>query len=239
MVRAVVGRERNVGLRLYRGEIIGNGDWEPILVRGLWEQVRSILTDPQRKTSTGTAAAHLLSGIARCGKCGAPVRATLNRATPSYRCSARGCFARNRNDVDRLVTDTIIGWLSQPEAAAAFGSERNPDIAVAIERAQEIRARLDTVTDMFANGGMDRRQFERATARLRPMLETAEAAARVIDDRPLLTGLLGAADVRAVWDSLPLARRRAVVDLLVEVRIVPSRPGTRTFDPHSVEIAWR
>lgn len=239
MVRALVLRERNVGFRVYQGKVIGNGDWEPILERGLWEQVRAVLGDEKRRTSSGSAAAHLLSGIACCGKCGAPVRAALNRATPSYRCSERGCVARNRLDVDRLVTETIVGWLSQPEAAAAFASERSPDIAAAEEKAREIRARLDTATDLFVDGGIDRRQLERATARLRPMLEAAEAAARVIDDRPLLTGLLGASDVRVVWDGLPLTRRRAIVDLLVEVRILPSRPGTRSFDPRSVEIVWR
>src|SRR4051794_39039371 len=67
MVRALVLRERNAGLRVYRGEVVGEGVWEPIVDRGRWEQLRAVLTDPERRTSTGSAAAHLLSGIGRCG----------------------------------------------------------------------------------------------------------------------------------------------------------------------------
>jgi site-specific DNA recombinase len=73
-VRALVLRERNAGLRVHRGEVVGEGAWEPILERGRWEQVRAVLSDPTRKTSIGSAATHLLSGIARCGVCDAPLR---------------------------------------------------------------------------------------------------------------------------------------------------------------------
>ena len=71
MVRHVVLRERNVALRVHHGEVIGDAAWPPILDSNLWEQVRAVIRDPQRRTSSGTAAAHLLSGIARCGVCGA------------------------------------------------------------------------------------------------------------------------------------------------------------------------
>src|SRR3712207_4035020 len=91
MVRNVVLRERNAGLRVHRGEVVGKGAWEPVLERERWEQLRAVLTDPSRKTSTGTAAAHLLSGIARCGVCGAGLRTTYRRDVPSYRCSGGGC----------------------------------------------------------------------------------------------------------------------------------------------------
>ncbi|MGH8836793.1 MAG: recombinase family protein, partial [Actinomycetes bacterium] len=37
MLRHVVLRERNVGLRTHRGQVIGDGDWPPILDRGQWE----------------------------------------------------------------------------------------------------------------------------------------------------------------------------------------------------------
>src|SRR4051794_40728398 len=94
MVRALVLRERNAGLRVHRGEIVGDGAWEPIVDRGRWEQLRAVLADPARKTSTGTAAAHLLSGIARCGVCGASLRVAHNRRGPAHRCSGRGCVVR-------------------------------------------------------------------------------------------------------------------------------------------------
>src|SRR4051794_4739090 len=79
MVRALVLRERNAGLRVHRGQVVGDGAWEPILDRGRFEQLRAVLADPARKTSAGTAAAHLLSGLARCGAGGASLRVAHNR----------------------------------------------------------------------------------------------------------------------------------------------------------------
>jgi site-specific DNA recombinase len=84
-VRHIVLRERNVGLRMHHGQVVGDGDWDPILDRAVWDQVRAVLRDPQRRTATSSAAAHLLSGLARCGVCGAPMRASKNRSVLSCR----------------------------------------------------------------------------------------------------------------------------------------------------------
>jgi hypothetical protein len=62
---------------------------------------------------------------------------------------------------------------------------------------------------------------------------------RTVDSAPLLDGLAGAPDVDAVWAQLPLSRRRAVVNLLLEITVHRTRQGARTFDPAAVEIEWR
>jgi site-specific DNA recombinase len=114
MVRHLVLRPRNAGIRVHRGQEIGEGTWEPLLDRGTFEQVRAVLADPARRTSVGTAAVHLLSGIARCGVCGASMRFAMNRTVPSYRCSGRGCVSRRAEDVDWLVTEVVLGRLAVP-----------------------------------------------------------------------------------------------------------------------------
>jgi site-specific DNA recombinase len=81
MARHVVARERNAGLRVHHAQVVGDGTWEPILDPGRWQQVRAVLGDPTRKTATSSAAVHLLSGLARCGVCGGPIRAGQNRST--------------------------------------------------------------------------------------------------------------------------------------------------------------
>jgi len=239
-LRHVVLRERNVGLRVHHGAVIGDGDWPPILDRGTWEQVRAVLADPQRRTSTGSVAAHLLSGIARCGVCGAPMRAGMNRSVPSYRCTDGSCVSRRRADVDELVVRIVVGRLARPDAVDLFTpAARSDDVREAAAAAATLRARVDNAADDYADGRIDRRQLERITARLRPQIDVAEARASIVDDAPLLAGLLGADDVRAAWDALPLPRRRAVVDLLVDVRVNRAHQGARAFDPATVEITWR
>lgn len=239
MLRHVVTRERNAGLRVHHGQVIGEGDWQPILDRGRWEQVRAVLSDPTRKTATSSAAAHLLSGIARCGVCGGPIRAGRNRTVPSYRCADKSCVSRNRRDVDDLVNAVMVGRLSRPDAADLLTPDRSEEARQAAEQAATLRARLDLAADEYADGKIDARQLERITARLRPQVEAAEASARTVDDSPLLTGLVGARDVRAVWEALPLTRRRAAVDLLMAVTVHRAVPGARTFDPEQVRIDWR
>ena len=239
MVRALVLRERNAGLRVHRGEVVGDGTWEPILDRGQWEQLRAVLSDPARRTSTGTAAKHLLSGIARCGVCGATLRVALNRRVPSYRCSERGCVIRRRDDLDDLVVGVVTARLARPDAAGLFARRDDPERAAALAEAGQLRARLDDAADQYADGAIDARQLERITARLRPQLAQAEARMRTVDSTPLLDGLAGVPDIGAVWDQLPLSRRRAVVALLLDIRVHRTRQGARVFDPSAVELRWR
>ncbi len=239
MVRHVVLRERNAGLRVHRGQVVGEGDWPALLEHGAYEQVRAVLADPARRTAQSTAAVHLLSGIARCGVCGGPMRASQNRSVPSYRCAERSCVSRNRRDVDEMVTRLVLGYLAHPDAAALLRPDSSADHAAAAEEARGLRARLDTAADDYADGKIDSRQLERITARIRPALAAADARVRTIDDAPLLEGLVANDLAAAVWERLPLSRRRGVVDLLVTVSIDRARRGQRTFDPGSVRITWR
>lgn len=241
MVRALVLRERNAGLRVHRGEIVGEGDWPAILDRATWEQVRAVLRDPARRTSTGTAAAHLLSGIARCGKCDAPIRAGKVGGVVAYRCSASSCVSRSKADVDHFVTEVVVGRLAQLDETMFVDPARRPEVRKALAEATELRARLDLAADDYADGKIDARQLERITSRLRPRIAAAEAASRTVDDGAVLTNVAGVPIdiVRERWAALPLSRRRAIVDMLVRVRILPTARRDRVFDPTAVEITWR
>ncbi|MGK5112805.1 recombinase family protein [Geodermatophilus sp. CPCC 205506] len=239
MVRALVLRERNAGLRVHRGGVVGEGVWEAILDRGRWEQLRAVLSDPQRRTSTGTAAAHLLSGIARCGVCGATLRVAQNRGVPSYRCSADGCVIRRKADLDDLIVGLVTARLARPDAVGLFAVGDSAERSAAVEEAERLRGRLDHAADQYAEGAIDGRQMERITAKLRPMLADAERRARVVDPAPLLDGLTGASDVAAAWNDLPLSRRRAVVHTLMAITVSRTRQGARAFDPEAVTIEWK
>lgn len=200
--------------------------------------MRSILTDPARKTTTSSAAVHLLSGIARCGICDAPIRATQNRSVAAYRCAGPGCVSRNRRDLDEFVTGVVLGRLALP-GLASLPVPPDDSTRQAVAEAAELRARLDAAADDYADGTLDREQFHRITERLRPRLDAAKARVRVVDSSPLLAEMVGAEDVRAVWNGLPLSRRRGVVDYLLSVRVLRTTTGARVFDPDAVEISWK
>ena len=163
----------------------------------------------------------------------------MNRKVPSYRCADKSCVARNRPDVDDLVTGLIVERLSRKDAADLLAPDRSDERRAAVTEVQGLRARLDRAADDYADGKIDARQMERITARLRPQLDAAEARARIVDDSPLLDGILGRPDAAQVWETLPLTRRRAIVDMLLTVRIMRAKQGARTFDPESVVIEWK
>ena len=55
----------------------------------------------------------------------------------------------------------------------------------------------------------------------------------------VLGDLVRAEDVSAVWASLSLDRKRAVIDELLTIKLHAVGRGTRTFRAETVETAWR
>ncbi len=74
-LRGVLLRERNVGQRVHQGQVVGAGAWEPVFDEDTYRRLVALLTYPARRTSpTSSAIKYLLSGLARCGVCGGPMR---------------------------------------------------------------------------------------------------------------------------------------------------------------------
>jgi len=128
--------------------------------------------------------------------------------------------------------------LAMPDATSVFQVE-GPGLDDARQLADELRARLDNAADAYGEGQIDRNQLTRITEKIRPDLEAAEQRARRPDGVPtVVQPLLGAADVRAAWEELDVAQKRAVLQALgVEVVIKPARGGPG-FKPESIDVKW-
>lgn len=247
-VRAMVLRTRNAGLRTYQGAVLDGvpGLWEPILDRDTWDQVRVLLTDPSRRTTPGAAGrTHLLSGIARCGICGGPVRATKGKpykgvSATVYRCFPTGCVSRGQQRMDDLARDLVCGRLARADAVDLLRPADEPeDAAAARAEVERLRSRLDVAAADEAEDRITREQYLTQTARLRARLAAAEA--RVPAPAPrlaVLDTLVGAEDVRAAWEALDVSVRRQVVALLLDITVQPTRRGPG-FDPASVTTTLR
>ncbi|MDQ1743893.1 MAG: site-specific recombinase [Pseudonocardiales bacterium] len=235
-VRVVLANPRNAGQRWHLGEYMGPACWPAIVDEDTFTAAVGLLNDPRRMTGASNAKA-LLTGLARCGVCGATVHAGGGRGkgTTNYRCSGSvGHFGRKADPVDRYVGDVVVARLSRPDARELLIDRAVPDLAGLRAEATAIRARMDAAAVQFAEGDLEPGQLRIINERLREKLAGIEA--KQIDGARLdmLGPLVDAADVRGTWELLSTDRKRAVIGLLMEVTILPPGRGVRTFDRRTV-----
>lgn len=238
-IRALLLRERNAGRRVHKGQVVGRGLWEPILDEPTFDQVVAVLTDPARRTSSGSAAKHLLSGIARCGVCNALIRAGMNRGVPSYRCSASSCVSRRRDRVDDVAREAVLARLAQKDVAALFPRPEQDALRKAHREQDRLVGLRDQAGEDLIDGVLAPDQFRSLSLSLRARIEAVEHEIGRLASAAQLGDLTAfQADPEGRWANFPLGRRRAIVHALMEVRILPAGVGARSFDPRTVEIKW-
>jgi DNA invertase Pin-like site-specific DNA recombinase len=240
-LRRVLLNPAYAGKRVHKGQIIGDAAWPPIVAEGDWYAIRSRLTDPTRRTTTRQGSVrHFLTGLTRCGVCDAPCKVLKNRGTLAYQCSAGFHVSRRIADVDELVTAVVLARLARPDVTELLlaGNDYG-EVRAAQDNVRELRGRLDAFCDAAAAGDITTAALARIEARLLPEIAEAEKRAHPRSLPTVVGELAGRSDAAERWAALTLAQRRDVVDVLMVVRIMPTRRGARSFDPESVKITWR
>jgi DNA invertase Pin-like site-specific DNA recombinase len=240
-VKAMMVRPRYAGFRSYRDEILGKADWPAIVPEELWRSVQAILTDPSRR-ALWTGRKHLLTSLARCGKCGARVgtgsKARAGRVV--YVC--KNCYgvSRLQAEVDNWVTWRVANALAQPDAWRALMSGDSESAAQLREQESALRSRLDVLAADFADGVLTRDQLRTATERIKRRLANVESQLYGPDAHRYFGDVIDADDPRAAFKKLPLDRKRALIESMVTVTIMPiGHGGNKVFDPLMVEILPR
>lgn len=239
------------GLTVHRGEVVGraSADSPRIIDEDTHERLKALLTDPLRRTApVGRAPKYLLGGIARCGRCdGVMVRAVgrmarqsngaSKRQPPSYVCSECYRVRRKQDLVDALVEGIVVGRLQLPDAAQLFATGDPAALEQARTALEAIDARLSNAADLYAAGSIDAGQLARITERLRA--DRAQATTAVDAAMPAAVPVELIGDHAAeVWTGLSMDGKRAVLETLVTVTIMPSGSG-KAFDPDTVQITWK
>lgn len=246
-VRQVLTRPRNAGLREHRGELVGRASWKPIVPEDTWRALKTLLTDPSRRTGPGNKPRWLLSGIARCGIDGCVL--TMKLASNNerngarrlvYRCRSGGHLARQAAETDGFVEAVVVERLSRPDAVALLVDETDVDVAALHEEARTLRGRQEALALEAAAGELTVAQMRVVNRSLNARLADVEAQIASASQTSALAELVGHDDVQARWDALSITRKRAIVDTLMTVTILPvGRGAGRVFDPASVEIGWK
>jgi site-specific DNA recombinase len=250
-VRDVLIRYRNAGLIEHEGKPIATAQWPAIVPLEQWQAVREKLTAPGRRRPRSNDARWLGSGLYRCGLCddGTTMRsATLvgsnrNRQRIAYRCKNGPHVARAAGPVDGMVTELVLRRLSQPDARLLLTAQPDVDIAALTAESEALRTRNAGLVSMFGDGIITRGELEAERTRIEDKLsQIAAQLAAVAVDSPLV-GFADADDVQAAWEAASVLKRKAVVDTLMVVTLLPAprgrRPGGGYFDPTSIRVEWR
>lgn len=223
-------------LARYDGDLIP-AVWPALVTEDVWRAAQAVLTDPSRRTSGGTRA--LLTGLAQCGVdgCGLTVHGgagyASRRSYRTYRCRSMGHIHRKAEPIDDYVAAVAVARLSRPDARALMDDTKRPDVSGLRADADGLRRRIEALADDL---DIDERTLARRDKALRTRLAGIEAQLADAGRVDLLGPLVGADDVEAAWNGLDIDRRRAVVDLLMTVRLLPPGRGVRDFDPATVDV---
>ncbi|MFD4440422.1 recombinase family protein [Nocardia sp. NPDC058519] len=240
-VSKMLQRPRYAALRTYQGKVIGPANWPELVPRDVWEAAQTVFRDPSRLSNKGPRVRkHLLTSVAGCGKCnteGAAIAGKSPKKLPIYTCRECHGVVRSQSEVDEFVVDTVVGRLSREDARELLVDDERPDIAELRSEAAVLRARIKALAAMYGRGEIDDEQLTLGTKTAKGLLQAVESKMSNALRAKMFEGVIGADDVRAAFDELDLGRRRAIVQALMRITILPTVKG-REFHSEHIQIEW-
>lgn len=229
---------RYAGRVTYNGADVAAGQWPVILDAGTQDRLAEVLRDVGRRVQQGTDPKFLLSGLARCGRCGETMFATpmgvKGKRWQAYRCLS--CYVSRRLDlVDEVVTMQLLARLLMPDAVNLLS--RTEDVDALRREAGELRQRRDDLAGLLADGLLSASAVRERSQKLTEQLRELEARITAALGESPAASLVGADDVVAAWDAMPLRDRKRALAMLMTVSILPAGKG-HPFTPDSVQIEW-
>jgi site-specific DNA recombinase len=218
--------------------------------------VIALLDDPARRTTPGPGRRWLLSGIATCAHCHAPLRgsgSSLGKGRkgtyPAYRCMENKHLVISAISLDEYISANTVARIASPDMHETLGrssSDDRDDASKLAAEERELRRRMDELADDIA---LPERLMQRRTRALQSRLdEIAELRAAMTKVSPL--HIFQGHDPNEVWAGLDLEIRRTVVcAVMLAVTVAKGRPGVvprqfrwrpelPAFDPRRVAIDW-
>jgi site-specific DNA recombinase len=252
VLRRLLTSGRIAGWREHHGELTAKGDWPAIVDRVTLDQLRSLLLDPSRRTSTGPAVrSYLLAGgLTRCGRCGEPLRgAPRADGTRRYTCrrtpELRGCGATTivADELEAHVRDAVLDYLDTPALTAAIEAHELQTVATIDLEALHVDelALEELARDYYVEHRIGRAEYLAARDALQARVQAARRKMTRTNGTGRIRAVLGlGAALRQAWEAEPFDWRRALILAVVEsVTIGPGRRGYNRFDPSRATIVWR
>jgi site-specific DNA recombinase len=141
-IRRILAAPTIAGFRVYQGEIVGDGNWEPLISRETWYALQAHFHEPAKKLTdrNGKTITRLTrrgpnshsyiytGGLARCGRCGAAMIAQAIKGRDyAYMCcppKRGGCSGVHitGKQFEDYVGDELCAYLDDPDVREALAA---------------------------------------------------------------------------------------------------------------------
>jgi site-specific DNA recombinase len=240
-VRRVLSNPRIAALIAHKGEIVGTGNWEPIVEETLWRGLQALLTDPSRRPALAWERVHLLSGVAKCAVCLKPLYGQYahgRNRTPTYICRDSH-VARSVPPLDKLITELTLAYLGR-EGLSRDLQDDDTDLIALEARRTALQKTKGQLAGLLRKGLLSVEDVERDAAEIQAELDDiGRALASAVVEHPAMT-FLDPDDDRPLqerWNAASIETKAAVIDAALTIKVHPARSGQRTFDPALIEVA--
>lgn len=250
------------GLRVHQGQVVGNGNWKPILDRQTFEQVKAKLVGRRtvqcsggstyqvgaRHLGNATGRRYVLTGLAYCGVCDAPLIGSnkqLKNGTkkPYLQChpkkGGKSCIGIMLPETEGYVVETMFAALDDPKRLEGLASEDEHQ-----QRRDEIVAELagierqrNELAELWGAGELGASDWAAARESLKVRERRLQGE---LTETPAPQVRVTGAEVRRSWEGLTLDEQRDFMRSTIErVTIHRAKPGTKGFDSNRVEVRLR
>ena len=249
VLRNILVSGRISGQREHRGVIVAPGDWPAIITPEETARLRAVFNDPARRRP-GRGVTHLLSGILRCGHCGARMVARRHDGKRTYVCTrnlntrVQGCgrMGRKAEPVETLITEALFARFDSPEMARAVQGDQHDRGSALMAAIAEDQAQLTELAAAYAAKQITMAEWLAARGPIERRIEesSAEFAAVSRQDRAFTEYVGRGGALREDWSLLSIDQQRAIVASVLD-HIVVEAAGTqrRTFDPSKIKPVWK
>ncbi|WP_430868221.1 recombinase family protein [Demequina aurantiaca] len=248
-LRTLLLRPRNHGMRVHDGQPIAKGTWEPIIAPETAERLRLLLTDPARRTNR-TARRYLLSGMLRCGKCGAKLASRPRGQDRRYACGmlttanvpCSGVYI-SAPSLEAFIAEAVLVRLDSPVMLETL--TRSPEDGRVPEVGDQIATdtqRMKDLADMWADGEISREEWKAARDRVESRLEANRRMLARLTQHDAIEDYIGHGHtLRAKWDTLALSQQVPIIKAVLEyATITPAKKrGFKGLDIDRVVPTWR
>lgn len=220
------------GIVTYRGQVIGDGAWQPIITREEYELLAALYqrANPHRR-KPGRPSHRMLQRLLRCGKCGSTLAATGKKAlyycvSIDYPGLGKTCGSVHvlAEHVESEVRDRLLDRILQTDRDVLIGiAGTDADGRSLFAELADIDKQYDKLAEGFISGRYDEMFVEKAQSRLRQARESVNAEINRKAKRKELIALPHDPEgLREAWDAQNVTWRTRMVQLFVkDIQIEP------------------